>query len=98
MELYEKRKYERINMDWQVEVIPLNNKTTAYLIQLVDISSGGISFISDTELSVNVGDILIVRFPFASLKIKLVWCQEKRYGAIFMDPIGKLIITQYTVR
>ena len=94
MVLYNRRKYERIKVDWPVQVISLNDKTTTYYIQLIDISSGGMSF-TCTELTVNIGDILIVRFPFASLKIKIVWCQEKRYGAMFMDPVGKLIITQY---
>ena len=98
MTIYERREYERIEVDWKVQVLSLNDKTISYPIQLIDISSCGISFTCSTELSVNIGDLLIVRFPFGSLKIMIVWCQEKRYGAMFTDPISRLIITQYTVR
>ena len=95
MTQYERRQYKRIKVDWQIKLIPFENPTTTYDVHLIDISSGGMSFISDTELSFSIGDILIARFPFGSLKIKIVWLSEKTYGAMFMDPVSKLIIAQY---
>ena len=95
MTQYVRRQYDRIRVNWQIKVIPLKNKTSIYDIYLFDISSGGMSFTCDAEINVSLGDILIARFPFGSLKIKIVWFLEKTYGAMFMDSVSKLIIAQY---
>lgn len=86
MTFTERRKYPRIDLNWQVNMVSLSTNSTTYDILILNISSGGISFKCNEELKEGAATFL-VRFPFDTLQIYIIWRKGNRYGALFSNPL-----------
>ncbi|MEW6695917.1 MAG: PilZ domain-containing protein [Bacillota bacterium] len=81
----DRRKYPRFQTNLQA-VASLKNRASVVQIELVNIGGGGICFQCEEELT--EGENLHVYFPFITVHCYVIWRQDNRYGAMFINPLG----------
>lgn len=78
-----KRTVMRINVNWLVKMDRASQPQTIQNVEVVNISTGGLSFRCNETL--RVGESFVIYLPFAPVLISVVRCLDDRYGALFLN-------------
>lgn len=86
MVIIEKRKFKRVNVKWQATITSISDSNVTHNVQVLNIGGGGVCFIYNKELK--TGDKFLMHLPFVSVQIYIIWHQNNKYGAMFVNPLG----------
>ncbi len=86
MAIKERRKYKRVQVNWKASIASIVDSNVTHDVQVLNIGGGGVCFTCNKELK--IGEKFFMHLPFVSVQIYIIWYQNNKYGAMFINPLG----------